>query len=155
FAGHEATRTGAPRILLALMKQFQQIPGTELFLLLDNDGALLEDYNGIAHVLVNRNGALYRVLAGRLLPSLAGPPPALAICNSASSWQTMSALRRVGISNIVTLIHERMTHYSEEACRALQSDADRIVFPAHAVKAAAVRPYPAFGRARVISQGLL
>jgi glycosyltransferase involved in cell wall biosynthesis len=155
FAGHEATRTGAPLILLALMKQFQKLPGAELFLLLDNEGILLEDYNRIAHVLINRNGALYRVLAGRLLRSLADPMPALAICNSASSWQTMRELRRAGISNIVTLIHERVTHYSPEACRTLQLNADRIVFPAHAVKAAAVQAYPEFRDALVASQGLL
>lgn len=155
FVGHEATRTGAPLILLALMKEFQRLPETELFLLLDNGGTLLEDYNRVAHVLVNRNAALYRVLTGRLLRSLAGPTPTLAICNSASSWQIVGELRRAGISNIVSLIHERVTNYSQEACRTLQLNADRIVFPAHAVKDAAVQAYPEFRHALVTSQGLL
>ncbi len=58
FTGHEASRTGAPLILLRLMEAFRSLTGAELYLILERGGPLLDDYARIAHVFVNHNGVL-------------------------------------------------------------------------------------------------
>ena len=158
FTGHEATRTGAPLILLTLMQASVTLVDAELFLLLERDGPLLEEYRQVAHVLVNRNGAVLGQGGSslrRLLETLARPGPGLAICNSAESWRLAQGLRNVDLPHILALVHERMTLYDGEACRILHGTADRVVFPSEAVRADAARALPRFRDAEVVSQGLL
>ena len=155
FVGHEATRTGAPLILLALMEALGRLTGAELYLVLERDGPLLEDYRRLAHVLVNRNGALNGPSMRQLLDEIAIPAPDLALCNSAETWRLMKQARRAGIARIVALVHERMSRYGDEVGRTVHRAADRVVFPAHAVKLAAARLFPEYADADVVPQGLL
>jgi glycosyltransferase involved in cell wall biosynthesis len=158
FTGHEASRTGAPLILLNLMKAFERLTGAELFLVLERDGPLLEEFRRVAHVIVNRNGALYTpdgAFMRGLLNAVATPGPELGVCNCADSWRLMRELRSAHLPYIITLIHERLALYNEEVCKAIFLNSDRIVFPADAVKAAAVRALQQFQEAKVIPQGLL
>jgi glycosyltransferase involved in cell wall biosynthesis len=155
FVGHEATRTGAPLILLRLMEAIGRITGAELFLILERDGPLLEAYKRVAHVLVNRQRALDGLMQRRLLEEFASPAPDIAICNSAETWRLMGELRRAGIPHIVSLVHERMSRYGDEPALLLHGNADRIIFPARAVQQAAARAYPQYGDAHVVPQGLL
>ena len=67
--GHEATRTGAPLILLALMEAIERDTGAELFLVLERDGPLLESDRRVAHVLVNRQGWLSGLFDARAVRS--------------------------------------------------------------------------------------
>src|SRR5262249_30196627 len=87
FVGHEATRTGAPRILLALMEAFERLTDAELFLVLERGGPLLDEYRRVAHVLVNRHGVLYGPSLRRLLDRIESPGPEFAICNCAETWR--------------------------------------------------------------------
>jgi glycosyltransferase involved in cell wall biosynthesis len=155
FVGHEATRTGAPLILLALMEALGRLTGAELYLVLERDGPLLEDYRRVAHVLVNRNGALYGPSVPQLLDELATPAPDLALCNCAETWRLMEEVRRAGIPRIVALVHERMSHFPDEVGRVVHRAADRVIFPARAVKMSAVRFFPQYRDADVVPQGLL
>ncbi len=155
FAGHEATRTGAPLILLALMEAIERLTGAELFLLLERDGPVLESYRRIAHVVVNRNGLLYRRPMRPLLDQIAEPAPDLAICNCAETWQLAAELRRAGVPRIGSLVHERLSRYAAEPAGLLHANADLVIFPAQAVKQDAVRAYPEYRDADVIPQGLL
>jgi glycosyltransferase involved in cell wall biosynthesis len=158
FTGHEASRTGAPLILLNLMKALERLTGAELFLVLERDGPLLEEFRRVAHVIVNRNGALYTpdgAFMRGLLNAVPSPGPELGVCNCADSWRLMRELRSAHLPYIITLIHERLALYDEEVCKAIFLNSDRIVFPADAVKAAAVRALQQFQEAKVIPQGLL
>ena len=155
FVGHEATRTGAPLILLALMQAIERDTGAELFLVLERDGPLLESYRRVAHVLVNRQGWLYGLLTRELFDQIASPAPELAICNCAETWRLVSKLRQESLPDIIVLIHERLSRYPVEAANVLSRDADRVIFPAHAVKRAAMEVYPQFGSSDVVPQGLL
>jgi glycosyltransferase involved in cell wall biosynthesis len=155
FVGHEATRTGAPLILLRLMEEVARLTGAELFLMLERDGPLLDAYRHVADVLVDQRGMLHRLPMRSLLNGLAHPVPDLVICNCAETWRLMQALRRAGAPRIVSLVHERMRPYGEEIARILHASADRVIFPAHAVKAAATQSFPQFDDAQVIPQGLL
>lgn len=158
FAGHEASRSGAPLILLRLMEGIQALTGAELYLLLERGGPLLEDYGRLAHVFVNHNAMLYREggpSLSRMLGSIAGPKPELTICNSADSWRLISALRAAGAPHVISLIHERVIHYTPEVWRSIHHNSDCVVFPADAVKAATASVLPQFRDAYVIPQGLL
>jgi glycosyltransferase involved in cell wall biosynthesis len=158
FTGHEASRSGAPLILLRLMEGVQALTGAELYLILERGGPLLGDYQRIAHVFVNHNGMLYRQHGpdlARMLASIANPRPDLAICNSADGWRLVRALREAGLPNLVSLIHERVIHYSPDIWRVIHGSSDRIVFPAQAVKAAAAAVMSELQDACVVPQGLL
>ncbi len=155
FVGHEATRTGAPRILLTLMEALQRLTGAELFLILERDGVLLEAYRRVAHVLLDPHGALSGLAVQQLIDETASPRPEFAICNTAETWRLMGELRRAGIPHIVSLVHERMSRYSAEVARLLHANADRIIFPAHVVKQEAARVHPQYADADVFPQGLL
>src|SRR5262249_58251558 len=112
FVGHEATRTGAPRILLALMQAFERLTDAELFLVLERDGPLLDEYRRVAHVLVNRHGALYGPSLRRLLDRIESPGPEFAICNCAETGRFVQELRRAGLPRIVSLVHEPIRPHS-------------------------------------------
>lgn len=158
FTGHEASRTGAPLILLRLMQAMQRLSGAELFLILERGGAMLEDYVRIAHVLVNHNGMLYLPNGpdlAKMLGSIAGPPPTFAICNSADAWRLTKALREAGLPHIISLVHERVVHFAPDVWRTIHRCSNRVVFPADAVKAATTAVLPDFHDACVVPQGLL
>jgi glycosyltransferase involved in cell wall biosynthesis len=158
FTGHEASRTGAPLILLRLMEAIQALTGAELYLILERGGPLLDDYQRIAHVFVNHNGMLYLPNGpnlARMLKSMAAPRADLAICNSADGWRLVRALRDAGLPNIISLIHERVIHFPAEAWRSIHQNSSRVIFPAEAVKAATTALQPAFHDALVVPQGLL
>jgi glycosyltransferase involved in cell wall biosynthesis len=155
FVGHEATRTGAPLILLALMEAIERDTGAQLFLVLERDGPLVESYRRVAHVLINGHARLCELSMGQLLDQIAGPAPELAICNCAETWRLLSKLREASLPYIIALIHERMSRYPAEIANILRRDANRVIFPAHAVKRAATAAYPQFGDSDVVPQGLL
>jgi glycosyltransferase involved in cell wall biosynthesis len=67
----------------------------------------------------------------------------------------MKEVRGAGTPRIVALVHERMSRYGDEVGRAVYRAADRVVFPAHAVKLAAARLFPEYRDADVVPQGLL
>jgi glycosyltransferase involved in cell wall biosynthesis len=118
----------------------------------------LEDYRRIAHVLVNHNGMLYQPNGPnleRMLRSIAGPGPELAICNSADGWRLVRALREVGLPHLISLVHERVIHYPPDVWRSIHQNSNRVIFPAHAVKTATTAVFPDFEDAYVVPQGLL
>ena len=158
FTGHEASRSGAPLILLRLMQALRERTGAELFLILERGGPLLEDYQRIAHVIVNQNEMLYLSSGpdlGRLLAAIADPAPQLALCNCADGWRLAGALRRAGMPHLVSLVHERVVHYPADVWRSIHRDSDRVVFSAAAVKSATAAMLPEFNDALVVPQGLL
>ena len=154
FVGHEASRTGAPLILLALMQAIERQTGAELFLILERDGPLLNEYRRVAHVLTNLNRALDADLI-LLIQALAGPGPEAAICNTAETGRLMRELRAANLPCIVSLVHETMTYAGDEICRLIHDNANRVIFPAHAVKTSATRAFTPFRDADVLPQGLL
>ncbi len=158
FAGHAASRTGAPLILLRLMEHFAALPDVELFLFLETDGPLLDDFQRLAHVLVNKDN-LFNAPGQKVIPTLLdalvwrGPMPAL--CNSAASWQIQEAFREAGLSPIVSLIHDNLLNYEHHAVQQIYASAKEIVFSSDATRQGAASVLPSFADARLIPQGLL
>jgi glycosyltransferase involved in cell wall biosynthesis len=158
FTGHEASRTGAPLVLLNLMQAMQRLTGAEFYLILERGGALLEDFAQIAHVFVNHNGMLHlsngQILA-RMLGTIASPAPALSICNSADGWRLIKAVREAGLPHTVSILHERGIHFTPDVWRTIHQCSDRVIFPSEAVKLAAIAVLPDFHDAAVVRHGLL
>jgi glycosyltransferase involved in cell wall biosynthesis len=160
FTGHATSRSGAPLILLSLMKAIQSLTGAELYLILEKGekaDPLFEEYQRIAHVFLNREGQLYPPTSlnfGTLLRSIATPVPAVAICNSACSWSLLRILREAGLQNLISLIHERFVHFPRGVWRLIYQHSDRVIFPADAVKAAVTATMPEYWKGYVLPQGL-
>src|SRR5262249_34658480 len=81
--------------------------------------------------------------------------PEFAICNCAETWRFAQELRRAGLPRVVSLVHEQMSRYGAVTAQLLHANADRVVFPARAVKQDAAGVYPQYGDADVVPQGLL
>lgn len=58
FIGHEATRTGAPLLLLHFLRWLKRNSNLEFEILLRQDGELLEDFQELAHTCVQHRGLI-------------------------------------------------------------------------------------------------
>ena len=56
FVGHEATRTGAPLVLLHFLRWLRRNSDLEFEVLLRQDGEILEDFQQLAHTCVQHRG---------------------------------------------------------------------------------------------------
>lgn len=158
LAGHEASRTGAPLVLLYLMKWIAVSGEYELFVFLERDGPLLEEFREIAHVVVNFGGVLYdpaEPSIPELLRATEEPQPHLAIFNSAEVWRFMEQMRDPGSVTRLALIDERLTHYPPDVHRIILDFADAIVFPSEAMRQVARKVNSRFEISRVIPHGLM
>ncbi len=159
FVGHEASRTGAPLILLRLIEHFAQYEDLECIVFLLEGGDLLDEYQQFAHVITRTNDFLltadnYREF-WRFLDMIAAPGPKVAIANTACVMGTLAYIQSRGIP-VVSLVHEYLPFWPKESLRYLYRSCDKLVFPARFMRDVAddyVRLQP--GQAEVISQGLL
>ncbi len=142
------------------MKAIQSLTGAELYLILDGGekgDPLLEEYQRIAHVFLNRGGLFYLPAGpnlGTMLRSIARPAPELAICNSACGWRLLRPLREAGLPHLVSLVHERFRGFPRHVWRLIYQHSDRVIFPAQAMKAVVAAALPEFEDACVLPQGL-
>jgi glycosyltransferase involved in cell wall biosynthesis len=156
FASHEATRTGAPLILLNLVQHFARA-GYELFLFCDAPGPLLDAFGEHAHIIKGwtRKPLESSPTTDDSFEDFGRERPILAICNTAIVPHYSEAFRRFGIP-VVTLVHELADRISESYLRWIYGTSDRIVFPAEFVrKAANAKLILPKDKAVVIPQGLL
>lgn len=157
FASHEATRTGAPLILLSLVRHFAQSGNYELWVFCDRPGPLLEAFAEHAHVI---DGSRHDLFANspaidELLAAFGSRRPILAFCNTSVVNRYAVEFKRLGLP-VITLIHEIAGRYAESDFREIYATSDRVVFPAEFARNAAHRQavLPT-GKALVIPQGLL
>jgi hypothetical protein len=154
FAGHNASRTGAPLTLLALVEHYARDEELEIFIFLRAGGPLLEQYRRYGHVIIcdGRPSASSPSVPG-LIASLAHPQPKVAICNSIESWPLCSAFSEAKL-NVVSLVHESVRPYLTLPVQTLLECSDEIVFSARAMKDLAVQADRRFESAKALSQGL-
>ena len=159
FVSHEATRTGAPKIILNILKHFRQHCDIQCESVLHTGGHLAEEF--AEHSIVDclnvpksRNDDLKKRIQ-RVVNREKHNPPVLAICNSMESRFIANELASHGVP-IISLIHELPSSYTKEDYKDVFKLAGKIVFPVHAVRDAAdgKKPIPA-GKSVVLSQGLL
>jgi len=157
FASHEATRTGAPLILLSLVRHFAQSGNYELMVFCDRPGPLVEAFAEYAHVIDGSRHDLFAIspTIDDLLGAFGDELPILAICNTSVINHYAMAFKRLGLP-VITLVHEMAERHSETQLREIYAASDRVIFPAQFVRATAHRKALLPPRkALVISQGLL
>ena len=148
FVGHDATRTGAPGILLKLVRQVSNLKDIECISILDQAGPLLEDHTRISHTFVPKIGRfnVYRGEKSRddfeqalmhLMSQLEDNPPIAVFCNSAESRLYASFFSGYGVP-VITLMHELATFYPESELKSISRSCDLLIFPSEFVKRAMV-----------------
>lgn len=159
FVSHEATRTGAPKILLNILKHFKQACDIQCETVLQTGGHLATEFG--QHSIVDcfnvesKNREEIQKRIAKVVNREKNNKPILAICNSMESRQVASALDSHGVP-CISLVHELPSSYTEEDYHFIFEASKKIVFPAHAVRDAAdaKTPLPQ-GKSIVLSQGLL
>jgi hypothetical protein len=159
FVSHEATRTGAPKIVLNLLKYIAEKTQVNCETLLHNSGHLygeFQRYSTVHCLNLPRefSETLERKMTKLFHHKFEGQPN-LAICNSMESRFIAHELRRLGLP-ILFLIHELPQSYRVEDFETVYRVADRIVFPVQTVcdSVNAKAPFDV-AKIRILPQGLL
>lgn len=159
FVSHEATRTGAPKIILNLLKHFQERCAVQCETILIAGGSLASEF--AQHSIVdcyNLATDSTDSLASRCQQTVLRErhnPPALAISNSMESRFVSQQLFNLGIP-VVSLIHELPSSYSVSDYQMVYQISEKVIFPCNWVKDQTIAKAPIpFGKHRVLPQGLL
>ena len=159
FVSHEATRTGAPKIILNLLKHFQMSCDISCETILHDDGQLLDDFQCYSetHSLYlprQRSGELQKKVRN-IVNQRRRERPLVALCNSMESRFVAEILHKEGVP-VVQLVHELPCSYSDADYRMVYELASKIVFPVQAVRDATNRKLTLpFGKDLILPQGLL
>lgn len=166
FVSHDATRTGAPAIILRLLEMFSQSGLFECFSILDEGGERLDEFKALSHTHVmttSRRGKpwadnyAYRELAEHFGPGglFRANMPVCALINSAESFHIGRALADIGVP-ILSLVHEVASYYPPDVVASIVAYSRTTVFPSQFVQRLAAS-HGAFdlSRTTVRGQGLL
>lgn len=148
FVSHDATRTGAPAIILRLLELFSQSDHFECFCLLDGGGERLNEFQELAHT--------YVMSRSRLDPSFShqdafselrdvfsdglfhGNLPVMAIVNSAESYRLGTFLSTLEIP-IFSLIHEVASYYPTRVFEDFVKFSRLVIFPSQFIQETAMQ----------------
>lgn len=149
FVSHDATRTGAPAIMLRLLQMFSESGAFECFTVLDEGGDRLQEFEAASHVhLMSKSRREHSFGDSDALEELAtflskkgvfeGNRPVCAIVNSAESYRIGRNLSALGIP-VISLIHEIAAYYPPEVFEAFSDFSEKLIFPSQFVKLAATQ----------------
>ena len=156
---HEASRTGAPKIIAQLLEHFKQHYHLNRYTLLHNPGPIYREFGTRSHVtcLNLKRQASWKLnyAMGRFVRQLDRRKPTLVLCNSMESRFMAQALQRYNLPTIY-LVHELPSSYSAEDYQSVYDLSAKIIFPAEIVRRSAdqIAPIPA-GKDVLFPQGLL
>lgn len=159
FVSHEATRTGAPMIILNILRHFHKSCDIQCETILHNGGHLVGDFKKLSEVdCVNVPRKASDELKKKVTRWVAREKnnlPVIALCNSMESRFIGEELARLHIP-ILYLVHELPSSYSEEDFQLVYQSSEKVIFPVHAVREAAEAKAPMpTGKGVVLPQGLL
>jgi len=156
---HEASRTGAPKIIAQLLEYFKQNYNLNRYTVLHNPGPIQREFDSRSHVTcLNMKRRLSWKLdyqLQRFVRRLDRTKPTLVLCNSMESRFIAWSLQRFRLP-LVYLVHELPSSYSADDYQRVYDVSQKVIFPAEIVRRAAdaVAPVPA-GKGVVLPQGLL
>ncbi|MGI9515603.1 MAG: glycosyltransferase family 4 protein [Pirellulaceae bacterium] len=159
FVSHEATRTGAPKIILNVLKHFHEKTNANLQSILHSGGFLAEEFGHYSEVdCLNVPREPSEELSRKIRKICARyreNPPVMAICNSMESRFIAYELHQLGVP-ITFLVHELPSSYQDHDYHQVYESSERIIFPVDAVREAAHARVPVpSGKVHVMAQGLL
>ena len=149
FVSHDASRTGAPAIILRLLEMFSKSNLFECFTIFDEGGERLHEFQALSHTYQmsqsRRGQGLSDTGAFDELSLLFNPngifqsnAPICALVNSAESYRIGRALARLGIP-VVSLIHEIAAYYPPQVFEDIASYSKKMIFPSQFVSNVAAR----------------
>lgn len=156
---HEASRTGAPKIIAALLEHFKQNFNLNRYTLLHQPGPIYKEFGTRSHVtcLNLKRQPSWRLdyKVGRFVNQLDRRKPTIVLCNSMESRFMAQALRKFDLPTIY-LVHELPSSYSAEDYQTVYNLSSKIIFPAQIVREAAnqICRIPT-GKDIILPQGLL
>jgi glycosyltransferase involved in cell wall biosynthesis len=160
FVSHEASRTGAPKIILNILKHFRDRCDICCESLLHDGGPLMKEFHEYSHLVDclnhprERSARLQRKLK-RIVQRDGKNIPLLAICNSMESRFIAEELAKLGVP-VISLLHELPSSYKPEDYNTVFSASQKVVFPIDYVYEAAAKVIRMpVDKATVMSQGLL
>ncbi len=158
FVSHEASRTGAPLIVLNLIRHFAANCNVSCETILGDGGPIIGQFAQTSRVeclnAPRANNPELKRKVSKYLRSIDGEP-CLAICNSMESRFVGEELAAANIP-VVYLVHELASSYSESDFQRVFSYSKKVIFPAEIVRESAHKKSPIpFGKGHVIPQGLL
>jgi glycosyltransferase involved in cell wall biosynthesis len=117
FLGHDASRSGAPLVLLAIIRHLSQFREIECISILGRGGPLVDDHVSCSFTYIvenhdveflewNQHSAAFKAEMSIIADDLAANPPELIICNSLESRHLGDYFASQGFDPIVTLVHE-------------------------------------------------
>ena len=143
FVSHEASRTGAPAIILRLLEMFSQCEAFECFTILDKGGDRLEEFEAVSHTFVKSheryNPAQTDVAASEEIASLFSDGifsknrPILALVNSAESLQVGRVLNQLNLP-VYSLVHEIAAYYNCSVFQEILDYSRKLIFPSQFVR---------------------
>lgn len=133
---HEASRTGAPLLLLQLAKELASRQW-ECVVIVDRDGVTADEFSEFAHV-INFRGAPNKyedcsAMLDVLFARLKFEKPHLAILNSLETGRFAKPLAASGI-RIISFVHELVDTYPRSFLKAVFQKSELVVFPARFVR---------------------
>lgn len=156
LVGHEASRTGAPLILLRIAQDISKMENVEVFTILCRGGDILGEYKKCSHVYVTNNnwGADFAEIR-EFLAFLRYNPPLFAIANSSESRHVSKSLNNLGIP-VCSLIHEIADHYPASEWNQIYQASKKVIYPSNFVAKRANKKVPEpLNKIKVLGQGLL
>ncbi len=166
FTGHNASRTGAPLILLRLVQAFSRLENVECLTILDAGGDLLDDFRKCSHVYwtgtddrefldCSRHNPEYKKELEGVIEHVRNGRKVLCICNSAETRHMANILAGFGFP-IVGLVHEAEDPYPQRQFQDMYNACGLVVVPSKYIHDKALRKSPASsGKLFVRSQGLV
>ena len=159
FVSHEATRTGAPKIILNILKRFQSACDIDCETIVHDEGHLMEEFEEHSEVHCLRLPRLRSTDLQKQVRSIVrrrgSKHPNVAICNSMESRFVMEQLNQLGVP-VIALVHELPCSYTDADYELLYQHTTKIVFPVQTVREATNKKLPIpFGKDIILPQGLL
>jgi len=143
FVSHDASRTGAPAIILRLLEMFSQCEAFECFTILDKGGDRLEEFEAVSHTFVKSharyNPAQTEVAASEEIARLFSDGifsknrPVLALVNSAESRQIGRVLNQLNLQ-VYSLVHEVSAYYDCSVFQEILDYSRKLIFPSQFIR---------------------
>ena len=144
FVGHEATRTGAPAIILRLTEMFGAAGEIECFSLLDEGGERLSEFAEVSHTYVMSKGRrdpkfneenTVRELSAMFSKDgiFESNRPVCALVNSMESQRLGPILAAQGIP-VISLLHEFADYYPDNVLQRLFDTSRKVIFPSQIIQ---------------------
>jgi glycosyltransferase involved in cell wall biosynthesis len=158
IVSHEASRTGAPAIILNIARFFYNLGLYDLVIFMHRGGPLLEEFQKLG-AIVNfeyfSEAHLTSGAADNLVESYIKYNPVMVIVNSSESHYFVEMFGKTKIP-VLTLVHEFLTYYKEDIVLKILKNSQKIIFPSEYIKNVALSKFDINeGEYTVISQGLL